>query len=104
MKEYLLTRIRYSKAKLRNIIYYRLQVEPTVPDRFRCQYMHILRQYRKEAVWLLGEIEKYQEATGDMTTFSGDINFFKVSSGMINPKVKSEECLNTIKNLTVLFK
>ena len=44
-------------AKLRNIVYYRLNVEPLDPERRRCQYMHILRILRSD-------IKKYLEIPG----------------------------------------
>ena len=87
-------RVRYAKAKLRNIIYYRLEVEPTVPDRFRCQYMHILRSYRKEALVLAQDLKKVGR----------DNKFFWASVNMIDQKVKTEDCLSTIKKLAKLFK
>ena len=34
--------------RIRNIIYYRLEVEPKDPTRRRCQYLHVLREIRKE--------------------------------------------------------
>ena len=33
--------------RIRNIIYYRLEVEPKDPTRRRCQYLHVLREIRK---------------------------------------------------------
>lgn len=41
--------------RIRNIIYYRLEVEPKDPTRGRCQYLHLLREVRKE----LEELTKY---------------------------------------------
>lgn len=38
--------------RIRNIIYYRLEVEPKDPTRGRCQYLHILKEIRKELEYL----------------------------------------------------
>ena len=47
-------KIRYATAKIRNIIYYRLEVEETMLDvRYRMQYLHVLRQYRKSLLPLV---------------------------------------------------
>lgn len=46
--------------KIRNIIYYRLEVEPKDPTRRRCQYLHLLREVRKE----LEELTKYPSFEG----------------------------------------
>ena len=96
----LITEIRYSKAKLRNIIYYRLEVEPTEIERFRCQYMHILRKYRKDTIELLGRIKSELKFMPDLGL---DYEFLSQAVNMISPKVKTEGCLETIKNLSTLF-
>lgn len=38
--------------RIRNVIYYRLEVEPKDPTRRRCQYIHVLREIRKELEYL----------------------------------------------------
>ena len=89
-------KIRYSTAKLRNIIYYRLVVEEQCCamnderyDRFRCQYMHVLRRYRKSLLTLVEEIPN------DDPRKSWFLGIIK----LISPKVKSDECKDTIKRL-----
>lgn len=51
----------YLIAKVRNMCYYRLSIEPKLKREGRCQYTHILREIRKEALELKGlnsEIDK----------------------------------------------
>lgn len=51
----------YLKAKVRNMCYYRLSIEPKLKRESRCQYTHILREIRREALELKGldlEIDK----------------------------------------------
>lgn len=85
-------KIRYSIAKIRNCIYYRLQVDESEelrPLSFRRQYMHVLRQYRKDLLGLIQEIP-----AGDSRR-----EFFLEMTRIIDPKVKSNECLDTIERL-----
>ena len=49
------TRANLVLRRIRNIIYYRLEVEPKDPTRRRCQYLHLLREIRKE----LEELTEY---------------------------------------------
>lgn len=88
-------RVKWAKAKLRNIIYYRLEVEPTVPERFRGQYMHILRQYRKDVLVLMSELPE---------SMSDDYEWLKRTVNLIPPKVKTDDCLGVIESLIPLFK
>lgn len=85
--------LRYAKAKLRNIIYYRLVIEPTEPERFRCQYMHVLRRFRKDTVQLLKETDRDDP----------DWEFLNKAVSLIDPKVRTEDCLETIKELSKLY-
>lgn len=80
---------RYSIAKIRNIVYYRLYVDEKIEDRFRGQYMHVLRQYRKDTLLLLAELDQ-----GDPTR-----GLLQELVGLISPKVKTNECLDTIERI-----
>lgn len=74
-------KIKYTLAKIRNIAYYRLEVEPRDPDRYRCQYMHVIRDLKKRL------LELYKE-TEDL--------WWLGAANLINLKVKTDECLDTI--------
>lgn len=78
-------KIRYTKAKVRNIIYYRLEVEPTIEERFRCQYIRVIRGLRRQIEEFYGSLPEGK----NKTFFSGILN-------IIDPKIKSNECLSTI--------
>lgn len=78
-------RISWLYAKGRNIIYYR-----SIDDRPRAQYMHILRDFRKEAKELLDKGSISDPYTKN--AIEGIIN-------LIPPKVKTEECDEVIKQL-----
>ena len=95
MTQNLQQRVKLAKCKLRNIIYYRLEVEPTVPERFRAQYMHVLREFRKEALEL---VSKFDDGTSEE-----DYKWLSSAIKLIPPKVKTEECIDVIKNLVTLF-
>ncbi len=82
-------RVRYATAKVRNIVYYRLTVEENNPERYRCQYMPILRQYRKTLIDLIRDLGP-DDPRG---------NWFKGIVKIIDPKVKGDECLGTIEDL-----
>ena len=82
-------RIRYAIARIRNAIYYRLEVEENNKERYRCQYMHVLRGYRKLLL----------ELVGDMDLSDPRIKLFEGMIEIIDPKVKSDECLSTIEDL-----
>jgi hypothetical protein len=83
-------KIRYAIAKIRNVIYYRIQIDENMrEERFRGQYMHVLRQYRKDLLVLVEEIPE-----GDSRR-----TFFEEMIQIINPKVKTNECLDTIERL-----
>jgi hypothetical protein len=83
-------KIRYAVAKIRNIIYYRLEVEESMlDDRYRCQYMHVLRKYRKSLLGLIEELDNTDTRK----------SFFKGLIDIINPKVKTDECKETIEAL-----
>ena len=83
-------KIRYATAKIRNIIYYRLEVEETMLDvRYRMQYLHVLRQYRKSLLPLVDEMSDQDPRK----------EFFLDMINIISPKVKSNECKETIQNL-----
>lgn len=57
------TRANLVLRRIRNIIYYRLEVEPKDPTRGRCQYFHILREVRKELEYLT-KFPKFEELKG----------------------------------------
>lgn len=83
------TRVSLLYSRLRNIIYYRLSVEPKYPERLRCQYMHILRSTREDLINLLNSPGISKE----------DYNVILDIVRLIPPKVKDEECYSTILNL-----
>ena len=74
-------RINLAIAKGRNIVYYRER-----DTRERCQYMHIIREYRKTLVDLVKELPENDPSS----------KFLQSLIKVINPKVKSEECIQTI--------
>ena len=74
-------RINLAIAKGRNIIYYRER-----DTRERCQYMHVIREYRKTLVDLVKELPENDPSS----------KFLQSLIKVINPKVKSEECIQTI--------
>lgn len=82
-------RIRFIKAKVKNIIYYRLEVEPKIDTRYRCQYMPVLRLLRKQAAGIINDLPKNHP----------DYNYISGVVSLINPKVMPNECLQTIVNL-----
>lgn len=82
-------RVRYAIARIRNAIYYRLEVEEKTEERYRCQYIHVLRKYRKLLVELVGDMDPQDPR---IALFQGMIN-------LINPKIKSDECLSTLEDI-----
>lgn len=77
----------YLKAKVRNMCYYRLSIEPKLKRESRCQYMHILREIRREALELEGldpEIDKLPS--------------------LIPADVNTDTALEIIKNINYEFK
>jgi len=89
-------RIRFANAKLRNIIYYRLTVEEACEksrdpylSRYRATYMHVLRLYRKILVELVNDIPQEDPRK----------NWFQGIIDLISPKVRTDECKDTIKRL-----
>lgn len=80
--------LRYLKAKIRNVVYYRLDIEPTLDYRIRCQYIHILRTIRSEIVQILPDLEE-----GD------DKKVLIKIMDLINPKIKSGECEQVIQKI-----
>lgn len=83
-------KIGYIVARIRNIIYYRLTVEPSDPIRYRAQYMHVLRNLRKDILGLLSELDK--EDTIRRAWFSKVVD-------IIPPSVKSEFCYDVIRQI-----
>lgn len=79
-------------ARGRNIVYYR-----RIDDRPRGQYIHVVRTYRKDAVNLLSQMpedyEKYKDARELLTKIIDTIN----------PKVKSDDCEETIMDIAELL-
>lgn len=83
-------KIGYIVARIRNIIYYRLTIEPSDPIRYRAQYMHVLRNLRKNILGLLSEMS--EEDTIRRTWLSRIVN-------IIPPSVKSEFCYDVIRQI-----
>lgn len=82
--------IGYIVARIRNIIYYRLTIEPSDPIRYRAQYMHVLRNLRKNILDLLSEMS--EEDTIRRTWLSRIVD-------IIPPSVKSEFCYDVIRQI-----
>ena len=76
-------KIGYIVARIRNIIYYRLTVEPSDPIRYRAQYMHVLRNLRKDLLSL----------ADNRSTWFRDI------ISIIPAKVKSEFCFDIVRQI-----
>ena len=81
-------RINLAIAKGRNIIYYRER-----DTRERCQYIHVVREFRKTLVDLVNLIPENDPGR----------NFFIELIKVINPKVKSEECIQTILEMKNIY-
>ena len=81
-------RINLAIAKGRNIIYYRER-----DTRERCQYIHVVREFRKTLVDLVNLIPENDPGR----------NFFMELIRVINPKVKSEECIQTILEMKNIY-
>lgn len=81
-------RINLAIAKGRNIIYYRER-----DTRERCQYIHVVREFRKTLVDLVNLIPENDSGR----------NFFIELIKVINPKVKSEECIQTILEMKNIY-
>ena len=81
-------RINLAIAKGRNIIYYREK-----DTRERCQYMHVVRDFRKTLVSLIKELPDTDPSK----------SFFISLVKVINPKVKSEECIKTIIDMKNIY-
>lgn len=88
------TRLNLLFAKIRNIIYYRTEVEVKDPTRIRCQYMHVLRGTREEICVLLREPEELNIDTK---------NILEDLLELIPRKVKTDECLGVILKLKDYF-
>ena len=88
MDESIIQRIRFAKAKIRNIPYYWAYDESLGEERSRKQYMHVLRSFRKQLESLIPMI--------DPKTNIGDIKLFKEIVNLISPKIKTDECGDTI--------
>jgi len=84
-------RIKLAIAKCRNLIYYR-----ELDDRLRAQYIHVVRDYRKLLVKLIPFIPDTEKYLGIKSLFQKLIN-------TIDPKVKSEGCIETILQIKKLF-
>lgn len=83
-------RIRYIQARIRNMIHYRLTVEERLWDtRFRCQYVHPVRKLRTDLILLVGDM------SADDPRREKFIGVVK----LIHPKVKSSECLSTLRDI-----
>lgn len=83
-------KIRLISAKVKNLIYYRLEVEERLWEtRYRCQYIHQVRGLRSVILKTLPEIND-QDPRKDWL-----IGIVK----QISPRIKSTECLSTIVNM-----
>ena len=80
--------IQLAILKGRNIIYYRER-----DTRERCQYIHVVRSYRQTLVNLLKT----------MPTTHPNYSMFCELVKVINPKVKSEGCIQTIIEMKAIF-
>lgn len=81
-------RIKLAIAKGRNIIYYRER-----DTRVRCQYIHIIREFRTQLVQMLNEIPK------DHVYRKFIINLISV----IHPKVESKQCVRAILKMKKVY-
>ena len=81
-------RINLAIAKGRNIIYYRER-----DTRERCQYIHVIREFRKTLVKL----------TSQMNDEDPTKKFFQSIINVINPKIKSEECIQAIIEMKKIY-
>src|SRR5574344_1291522 len=71
-------KLRLFWCKVKNLIHYRLDIEESLWDtRWKCQYIHVIRDIRKDAV---------------------DLGLTDITS-IISPTIKNTECLDTIKQL-----
>lgn len=77
--------------RIRNIIYYRLEVEPKDPTRRRCQYLHVLREIRKELEYLIG-FNKFKRLKGYLSCIPENIESEDVWDAIIglNDYVRNE--------------
>ena len=82
-------RIELAISKGRNIIYYRER-----DTRERCQYIHVVREYRKTLLSLLKILPQEYEKVRSL--FEGIVN-------VIDPKIKSEGCIQTILEMKKVF-
>jgi len=82
-------KIGYVVARIRNIIYYRLTVEPSDPIRYRAQYLHVLRNLRKD---LLSLVE-------DLSPTDNRASWFRDIISIIPAKVKSEFCFDIVRQI-----
>ena len=83
-------KIRLIAAKVRNLCYYRLVVEESLEDRFRCQYIHQLRGLRDTILITLLEIPNDDPRR----------DWLRRIAKIIPSKVKSNECLSIITKLS----
>ena len=82
-------RIKFAICKGRNIIYYRER-----DTRERCQYIHVVRNYRKTLQELLKILPPEYEGVRPL---------FEAIVNVIDPKVKSEGCIQTILEMKEVF-
>lgn len=86
-------RIRFAYSKGRNIIYYRTLDQQLRP---RATYIHVLRDYRKYLIELLSILP-------DTIEYKEPKEFFLGIVRLINPKVTTEECTQTIINMSEYY-
>lgn len=86
-------RVLYALSKIRNIIYYRLEVEERLfEERYRCQYLHVLRKLRKDLIILINDLGKCPER-----------DFFCSIINVISSKIKPTECKEAVVKMKELY-
>ncbi len=94
MNEKLKKQVQFAKARTRNILYYWSLEQEDVFRATRKQYIHILREHRKDVSNLV-ELLKADDPVG----FKEDIAHFENIAKIIDPKVRSNDCGDTIERI-----
>lgn len=94
MNEKLKKQVQFAKARTRNILYYWGLEQEDVFRATRKQYIHILREHRKDVSNLV-ELLKADDPVG----FKEDIAHFENIAKIIDPKVRSNDCGDTIERI-----
>ena len=93
-KEELDFRVKCTLSKGRNIAYYRL-----IDDRPRCQYIHVMRKYRREVFGLVKSIQEL----GMSEMYSDLLSVFNKIINLIDQKIKSDECFEVALELNKIL-